>query len=345
MPQILLNTLLLCVLVGASSTDIFATAGAQTLLESSVEPCTGTTIDVDSSTLNPVLKENEGGNITLNLAPGRYPEFPGDIANFECVELRCTAAAVVAGVPNPDGCVMTAAVVVVDTKTFIIEKMVFQMDATVPSETNHDYGIAVYRANAVRIANNAFSGKMYHDISTKEKVKYAEVIGNLFVKCAHHCLEIGQNGNVPSLPSTCEMMIVRSNIFDSPIESAITQRYNRELIVDNNEFINATRMVENIPFWAPYDPGTGAELNLVPEAPLRTTVTNNIFVGSTGSNNLLFEGRGVLDDEVLIQGNSGPLTCERWRMEPRVVEAHANEQTTNPSRIEPDSDISCPIVY
>jgi hypothetical protein len=326
----------------AATTELPSDAEATSA--SQVDSCTGKTVDVRPGTLNTVLADNEGGNLTLNLAPGTYPEF--SVANFECIDLGCTVASAIDGVPNPGGCLVTATVNVTGSKNVIIEGMVFQMDATVPSPFNHDYGIAVYAGtNAIRIAKNAFNGKMFHDISTKEHVKYAEVLDNLFIKCAHHCVEIGQNGNVPSRPSTCGTMIVKGNIFDSPAESAITQRYNRKLVVEDNEFRDATRMVENIPFWAPFDPGTGPELNKVPAGPLRTIIRNNTFVDSVGSSNLLFESRGVVDDEVLVKGNTGPLTCEVLPMEQRVIDAHSNEQTTKPPTVSSGRDpVECQVI-
>ncbi len=74
---------------------------------------------------------------------------------------------------------------------------------------------------------------------------------------------------------------------------------------------------------------------------MRTTITGNKF---SSGNSLRFTGRGVIDDTVLIQGNTGTPSCSRGTMDSQnsgTAAAHSNEETTAPPKLDPASDISC----
>ena len=241
---------------------------------------------------------------------------------------------------NASGCTSTRQWVFGAIRNLTIEQFSFI--------TSDDYGVQLYDESPhvgmkTRIAENVFNGNMFHDISTKNQKLYTEVLSNYFISCMRHCWEVGQNGNIPSRPSTTDTSIFRGNKVSSRIQG-ITQRYNKTLIVEGNEFRSvAGYAVITEPFWARYpDPSTG-ELNMIPEGPLRTNITGNSF--STG-NRMLFVGRGSLDDVVLIKANTGTVpACRRGDMNSRnsgTSAAHSNEQTLAPPQLDPTSDIPCP---
>jgi hypothetical protein len=202
-----------------------------------------------------------------------------------------------------------------------------------------------------------------HDIATKNRGKYFEIEGNWFLNCRRHCAELGQNGNIRTRPSTTGTTVFRNNTAYSSTGNIITQRYSLNLIVEGNTFKGAAgRVVMTWPYWAKYNfPDSGAEAACrnsgsengdlyVPGTapceggqyvPLRTTVRNNAF---TGKADLLFISRGVIDDSVLVQGNTGVTSCARVVMDywtPGTAAAHINEQTTSPPRLDPASDRPC----
>lgn len=309
--------------------------GAQGAGASPVQRCTGTPVNATPATINSVL--GAAGTAIVTLSPGTYPPFePEDKA---CLELRCSVPAIVNGAPNPNGCKLTRTMNVQRVTHLTIDNLVFTND-NIASGSSADYGAALYEGTEyVRIINSAFKGNMNHDISTKNTVTYIEVLDNLFVGCMRHCFEIGQNGNIPSRPSTGDTAIVRGNIFDAIRGNAMTQRYNRTLIVEDNEFRNVSGYaVYNWPFWDEYD----GELNRIPAPPLRTAVTNNTFVGA---NKLGFVGRGATDDVVLVKGNTGSVpSCRLLPMDGAnsgTSAAHSDEQTTAPPTLDTASDIAC----
>jgi hypothetical protein len=271
----------------------------------------------------------------MSAAPGIYSSL--SMSNKTCVEIHCAVAANVGEAANPNGCRVSGQTDIQSVKNATIEGFVFA--------TTEDYGIAVYDespqvGSQVRLAHNVWNGTMFHDVSTKERVAYIELVENTFIRCAHHCFEIGQNGNIPSRPSTTGIAVVRGNLFINPVINGLTQRYNRTLVVEGNTFRSAGgNVITSWPFWTTY---TGS-LNLIPEPPLRTIVRGNTF---EGSNKMLFSGRGALDDVVLIKGNTGTApTCRRGDMDSQdegTAAAHSNVQTTAPPQLDPTSDLPCP---
>jgi hypothetical protein len=309
--------------------------------ETEVASCTGPTRNVTPSTIQSTI--DASSNVALSLAPGTYTRVIR-IEDKPCVEIRCQVPAIVNGSPNPNGCVLTLQIFS-SGKNLIVEDMVIKVDNSDAQNESADYGFRLYGdgTNRVRIAHNAFNGKMNHDISTKIRIAYIEVTDNLFVRCSRHCFEIGQQGNAPSKPSTSDTAIIRGNVFESPRINALTQRYNQNLIVENNQFRNVAgyAVINQLGNNASVDwDGDGAirtdDAKRVPEPPLHTIIRNNTF---TGSNKLKFEGRGVTDDSVLIRGNTGNISCSRASMS--SPSTHTNEQTTAPPKLDPESDVSC----
>ncbi len=152
------------------------------------------------------------------------------------MEIHCTASPKGASYPswNSGGCLIGGESTIESIHNLTIEGFVIR---TTGAET---YGFALYDESPdvnmhVRIANNVFADSTDHDISTKERVEYAEVVDNWFVNCRRHCWEIGQNGNIPSRPSTTGTALFSGNIVTSTI-NGLTQRYNLLLRVENNDF-------------------------------------------------------------------------------------------------------------
>jgi hypothetical protein len=301
--------------------------------KSPVKSCTGATVSASPGSIASVLGQYRGKSVVINASPGTYSQF--GLSTFPCVELRCTVPAIVNGAPNKKGCVVTRAINITHAANVIIEGFTFINDNKSAGGAA-DYGIAVYAGTtAIRIANNAFNGNMNHDISTKNEVGYAEILDNLFVSCMRHCFEIGQNGNIPSRPSTCGTAVVKGNTFSSRI-NGLTQRYNQTLIVEGNKFGSvAGWAVQSWPFWDLYQ----GEYNQVPKPPLRTSVIGNSF---SPGNRMSFQGRGVKDDVVLVKGNTGSVpACQRISMDSTQATYHSNEETTAPPKLDPASDIAC----
>jgi hypothetical protein len=126
-------------------------------------------------------------------------------------------------------------------------------------------------------------------------------------------------------------------------------RYVLDLLIQGNTFRGAAgRAVMNWPYWKKYPYGCGDDGSLyVPGSedgtfdPLRTRVVNNTF---TGKADLLFISRGVLDESVLVSGNTGIGSCARVHMDywdSTTSAAHINEQTTAPPKLDSTSDIPC----
>lgn len=237
---------------GGGGSGGFAAAGP-----SEVAACTGKTINVTPATIQKVINEND--NVTLNLAPGRYVNSGRSlkIDRKQCMHLRCTQSAIVNGSPNMNGCVFHNQLTSTKNGNISIKQLTFAVDNTGKQNNKDyhlkDYGIRVYDTKAIHMSSNAFANDNNHDISTKDNVGYAEIFNNLFVRCTRHCIEAGQNANIPSNPATSGKMIVRGNIFDRPKINAITQRSNRTLIVENNEFINTSNFaIQNWPWRGTY---------------------------------------------------------------------------------------------
>ena len=312
---------------------------------SPVAKCGGTPVDVTPSTMASVIGSRN--SVTINAHPGTYSSLSMHKRTSDsCVEIHCTVAASIGEQANPNGCLIAGESTIESIKNLTIEGFVVK---TTGAET---YGFALYDESPhvgmnTRIADNVFDDSTDHDISTKERESYTEVIDNIFLHCRRHCWEIGQNGNIPSRPSTTTTSVFRGNIVHSTI-NGITQRYNLNLLVEGNDFRGeGGYAVNNWPFWAIYL----GEYNMVPGTysasstayvPLRTTIRNNRFAGHSA---LRFTGRGVTDDVVLIQGNTGITSCARGSMDSQnsgTSAAHSNEQTTAPPRLDPASDVTCP---
>jgi hypothetical protein len=307
---------------------------------SPVAKCGGTPVTATPSTMSSIL--NSSNSVTINAQPGVYSYLRVHKTTADsCVEIHCTVSAKIGESPNPNGCRISGQSIFESIKNLTVEGFVIT--------TSEDYGYQLYDESPyvcayTRIANNVFAGSNNHDIATKNRNCYTEVVDNIFANCRRHCWEIGQNGNIPSRPSTTGIAIFRGNIARSKI-NVLTQRYNKTLIVENNDFRGTDEgyIVNNWPFWARYpDPSTG-EFNRIPEGPLRTSITNNKFAGYS---RLLFTSRGSLDDVILIKGNTGTVTsCLRAPMDYQksgTSVAHSNEQTTAPPMLDLASDTSCP---
>jgi hypothetical protein len=305
------------------------------LTPSGVAPCGGTPVNATPSTLSSIIANND--SVTINAGAGTYSSlsmYPSTPKT--CIEIHCPSFS----------CTVSGESTIGAIRRLIIEGFKF----TGGVSSGADYGLAIYDESPyvgmrVKIANNTFNGSFAHDVSTKERVLYTEVVNNNFINCARHCWEIGQNGNIPSRPSTTGIAIFRGNTVSSLI-NGLTQRYNLNLIVENNNFGNVAGYVVNTwPFWTIYL----GELNLVPgtysnsdpKVPLRTTLTGNTF---SSGNRLRFTGRGVIDDVVLVKGNIGIPSCVRGGMDSQdsgTSAAHSNEETLAPPQLDPTSDISC----
>lgn len=286
-----------------------------------------------------LYSEDNEAEIIFDLAPGNYGRLTAK-APLKCLEVRCAVkgkciaeeVSVLAWKSGTPGAKRFGKITI-EGITFVGQAKQFGGST--------DYGIRLYGVDAARISGNVFNGRYNHDISSKEANKYVEILDNRFIECERHCIEIGQNGNVPTRPSVSDTIIVRGNVFHHPARNALTQRYNRKLLVEKNTFINVGgNTVHNWPFWKRYDYGQdgGGELNRVPWAPLRTEIINNTLIGS---NAFAFEGRGVLDDTILIKGNSGKADCTRTDMSDKTATAHADEKTRMPPMLDPASDIAC----
>lgn len=172
------------------------------LAHAQANTCSGKTVSATPATLQSVINAND--NATIQLSPGTYAS-DGNIVSVEdkqCLELRCTQSANSGTGSNKNGCVFKNQIFVDDSKNIVIENMVFNIDNTNRSNRNWDYGVRVYDTHAIRIANNVFTNNNNYDISTKVHVEYAEVLNNVFISCTRHCIEIGQNWNIPSRPTT-----------------------------------------------------------------------------------------------------------------------------------------------
>ena len=200
----------------------------------------------------------------------------------------------------------------------------------------------------VRIANNVFEDSTDHDVSTKERESYAEVIDNFFLHCRRHCWEIGQNGNIPSRPSTTATSVFRGNIvtFDDQRPDPALQPH---LLSREQRFPQRRRLrhqllavLDDLPRRVQHGPrhllgeldGVRAAQDHGPQQPVRRAQP------------LRFTGRGVTNDIVLIQGNTGVTpSCTRGSMDSQnsgTSAAHSNEETTAPPRLDPASDVTCP---
>jgi hypothetical protein len=314
---------------------------------SPVAKCTGTPVNVTPSTIASTISSRD--NVVVLAAPGTYSGlslYPGTTKT--CVEIRCTADAKVGDFSsNPSGCRLTGQSDAGNIRNLTIEKFVFA--------TSQDYGLAIYDQSPyvgmkVRLADNAFNGNMLHDISTKNRVLYTEVLNNYFISCQRHCWEIGQNGNIRTRWSTTGDAIFKGNKVSSRIQG-ITQRYNLRLVVEGNEFRTVSGYaIITEPYWALYPFGSSGDNGAlyVPGSedgtfdPLRTNITGNSF---SAGNRLFFTGRGSLDDRVLISGNTGTVpSCSRGNMNARnsgTSAAHINEQTLNPPVLDPTSTVVC----
>lgn len=304
---------------------------------SEVVPCANPReFRVNPRTIHSVIERLPACSV-LHLEPGHYASILP--AELDGLTIRCTEPSVVGGKVNPYGCIIRS-IIPVRIGVLIVENMVFSGIAT-NFHGHEDYGVELHIAGRVRLSHNAFNGMYNHDISTKENVDYTEVFDNLFIRCERHCVEVGQNGNVPSRPQQSGTMIVAGNLFDSPRLHAVTQRSNTTLTVRGNYFRNVGgRSVQNWPYWQRYYYGQpqGPEELLVPSGPLRTSVANNHF---EGSNRMMFEGRGIRDDRVQIRGNTGSFSCERTAMAPDTAAAHAWIEVPDPPRLDSASDVSC----
>jgi hypothetical protein len=314
---------------------------------SPVAKCSGTPVNVTPATIASTIASRD--NVVVNAAPGNYGGlnlYPNTTKT--CVEIRCSADAKVGDFSsNPGGCRLTGQSDAGNIRNLTIEKFVFV--------TSDDYGLAVYDQGPyvgmkVRLADNAFNGNMLHDISTKNRVLYTEVLNNYFISCQRHCWEIGQNGNIRTRWSTTGDAIFKGNTVSSRIQG-VTQRHNLRLTVEGNEFrAVAGFAVITEPYWALYpfgDSGDNGALYVSGSEdgtfdPLRTSVINNSF---SAGNRLYFTGRGSLDDSVLLKGNTGTVpSCTRGGMNSRnsgTSAAHINEQTLNPPSRDASSDIGC----
>jgi hypothetical protein len=313
---------------------------------SPVAHCDGTPVNVTPSTLSSVLASRD--NVVVNAAPGNYGSlfvFPSTPKT--CIEIHCTAEAGTGGIENSGGCRATGQWTLGAIRNLTVEDFHFV--------TSDDYGLALYDEDPyvgakMRIADNVFHGNMFHDISTKNRVLYTEVLDNLFISCKSHCFEIGQNGNIRTRWSTTGDALFKGNIVSSRA-MGVTQRYNLRLTVEGNTFGSvAGYAVETEPYWKLYpfgDSGDNGGL-YVPGSedgtfdPLRTTVQGNSF---SSGNRMYFTGRGSADDVVLVKSNTGTTpSCTRGSMDSRTAgtsAAHVNEQTLNPPSLDATSDVPC----
>lgn len=268
--------------------------------------------------------------VLIEMQPGSYPSI--SVTGLAQVTMTCAEA---------DGCAVSR-IVVSRVEQLIVEGLRFT--------GGHDYGIMVYETERLLVRNNRFiNASNGHDISLKNLVGYTEILNNTFVECTRHCLELGQNGNIRTRPSTSGVAIVRGNVFERPLINAITQRALCTLVVEDNQFIDvAGWAVQTWPYWAKYPFGrSGDDGTLyVPKCPtpkdqvngqtgpMRTTVSNNSFSGRA---RMSFEGRGVADDTVEVTGNTGSFTCRFVPMAGRTQSATADEETADAPRLVPGS--------
>lgn len=306
-------------------------------MTASVTPCANPEYFEAEPKSLPGLLEGLPACAVVTLLPGHYAEMMP--LELEGLTLRCKEPPLLDGGLNPQGCFLRT-VMPVRIGSFIIEDMIFNGIATNYGD-HHDYGVALYIVEQARIFNNVFSGMYNHDISTKENVGLTEIENNVFINCERHCIEVGQNGNVASRPQQSGTMVVRRNRFITPALHAITQRTNSLLLIEDNSFQDvAARSIQNWPYWQHYDAGQGPEELILPQGPLRTIIRNNRF---EGANRLQFEGRGITDDSVLIQANSGFFDCTRLPLTPSTAEAHQWVETSAPPQLDPQSDVACPV--
>lgn len=287
--------------------------------------------------------------VNILAQPGTYSNLSmKKSSNTANVSIKCAVTAKGAAWParSSGGCVSAGESTIESIHFLTIEG--FQFVGGNINGGSADYGLALYDESPdvnmhVRVANNVFSGNFDHDVSTKERVEYTEVVGNWFYSCQRHCWEIGQNGNIRDRQSTTGTAIFKNNTLSSEIQG-VTQRYNLNLSVEGNDFRGVTGYsVINEPYWALYPYPAPGDLYVPgtpgPYVPLRTRVVANTFAAG---NRLQFQGRGVIDDVVLLQGNTGTApACSRPTMRSDAVSAHINEQTTAGPQLDPASDRSC----
>jgi hypothetical protein len=320
-----------------------------------VDDCSGgAVVSAAPSTLASAVASST--RVIVNAAPGNYgglTRYPG--TTQACVKIKCTVAAKTGNGENSGGCRALGQWTFGNVRNLTVEGFHFV--------TGDDYGLSFYNESpiitgmGIRVADNVFHGNMYHDISTKSSVQYTEVINNLFISCMRHCWEIGQNGNIRSRPDTAWHSVFRGNTASSRI-NVVTNRSTQQTDVENNTFGSASGyVVVSQTYWAFYPfgagwddgrlmvPGTlgtfnssGSWTGYTAPVPLRTNITGNSF---SSGNRMLFEGRGVIDDVVKAQGNSGTPGCSRVNMPSDTAAAHANEQTLNPPMRDPTSDMAC----
>ncbi len=298
----------------------------------SIQPCSNPIrVQMNTSSISSALKQAAGQPcVVIEMQPGKYPSI--SVSGLQQVTMTCAQA---------DGCAV-ARIVVSRVQQLIVEGLRFT--------GGHDYGIMAYETDRLLVRNNQFiNASNGHDISLKNLVGYTEILNNTFVECTRHCLELGQNGNIRTRPSTSGVAVVRGNVFERPLINAITQRGLCTLIIEDNEFIDvAGWAVQTWPYWAKYPyGGSGDDGTLyVPKCPtprdqvngqtgpMRTTVSNNTFSGNA---RLGFEGRGVKDDTVEVTGNTGSFTCRFSPMAGRTQAATADEETAAAPSLVPGS--------
>lgn len=313
-----------------------------------VDDCSGgAVVNATPSTLASAVASSS--RVIVNAAPGNYGGYSRWPSSTQsCVKIKCTVSAKTGNTENSGGCRATGQWGGFgNIRNFTVEGFHFV--------TSDDYGLQFYNESPiitgmkVRVADNVFHGNMYHDIATKSgNGTYTEVINNLFISCMRHCWEIGQNGNIRTRPSTAEHNVFRGNTVSSRI-NAVTNRATVRTDVENNTFGSVSGWaVVNETYWALYPFGSSGDNGALyvpgtdslddPYRPLRTNITGNSF---SSGNRMTFQGRGVIDDVVKVQGNSGTPSCSRVNMPSGTASAHINEQTTGPPARDPASDIPC----
>jgi hypothetical protein len=289
----------------------------------SIQPCADPVrISTNPSSVGSALGQAAGKPcVLLELQPGSYSSI--SLSGLRQVTMVCSQV---------DGCAMSR-IVVSRVEQLVVDGLRFT--------GGHDYGIMAYETERLLVQNSSFiNASNGHDISLKNLVGYTEILNNRFVECTRHCLELGQNGNIRTRPSTSGVAVVRGNVFERPLINAITQRALCTLVIEDNQFIDVTGWaVQTWPYWAKYPFGrSGDDGTLyVPKCPMpkdqvngqtgpmRTTISNNSFSGNA---RMSFEGRGVTDDTVEVTGNTGGFTCRFVEMADRTQAATADEETT-----------------
>lgn len=284
-----------------------------------------------TSTVDSALSQAQGQPcVVFEMQPGNYTSV--SVNGLQQVTMTCAQA---------DRCEI-GRIIVSRVEQMIVEGLRFT--------GGYDYGIMGYETQRLLVRNNQFiNASNGHDISLKNLVAYTEILNNTFVECTRHCLELGQNGNIRTRPSTSGVAIVRGNVFERPLINAITQRALCTLVVEDNQFIDvAGWAVQTWPYWAKYPFGRPDDDGTlyVPKCPMpqdqvngstgpmRTTISNNSFSGNA---RMSFEGRGVADDTVEVTGNQGGFTCRFVPMADRTQAATADEETTSAPSLVPGS--------